>query len=96
MSGNILIVNDEPFNLDLLEKELAEHDYVIERANDGAEALGKIESFRPDTVLLDYMMLGMNGLEVVERLRRDERHKTLLVIFLTAKGTENCPCFVRE
>ena len=96
MSGKILIVDDEPFNLDLLEQELAEYAYVIERAKDGTEALEKIESFRPDIVLLDYMMLAMNGLEVVERLRRDERHKTLLVIFLTAKGTENCPCFVRE
>ena len=88
MSGKILIVDDEPFNLDLLEQELADYDYVIERASDGAEALEKIDSFRPDIVLLDYMMPNMDGLEVITKLRQDERHQSLPVIFLTAKGTK--------
>ncbi|MEE9239593.1 MAG: response regulator, partial [bacterium] len=88
MSGKIFIVDDEPFNLDLLEQELAEHDYVIERANDGVEALGKIDSFQPDIVLLDYMMPNMDGLEVITKLRQEERHQSLPVIFLTAKGTK--------
>ena len=41
----------------------------IERASDGVEALEKIASFKPDVILLDYMMPRMNGLEVVKRLR---------------------------
>ena len=66
MSAKILIVDDEPFNLDLLEQELMDYDYVTERAINGVEALEKIESFNPDVILLDFMMPRMNGLEVVK------------------------------
>jgi adenylate cyclase len=88
MPNKILIVDDEPFNLDLLEQELAEYDYAIERATDGVEALEKIETFHPDIILLDYMMPKMNGLEVVKRLRASEEHKAIPVILLTAKATQ--------
>jgi adenylate cyclase len=87
MPNKILIVDDEPFNLDLLEQELEDQGYVIERANDGAEALEKVPSFEPDVILLDYMMPKMNGLEVLKHLREDEKHKGIPVILLTAKAT---------
>jgi DNA-binding response OmpR family regulator len=83
-----LIVDDDPFNLDLLEQELTDHSYTIERASDGEEALKKVESFLPDVILLDYMMPKMNGIEVVKRLKQDERHKGVPVILLTAKGSQ--------
>jgi adenylate cyclase len=88
MSNKILIVDDEPFNLDLLEQELMDHNYVIERAADGVEALDKADSFKPDVILLDYMMPKMNGLEVVKRLRATENNKTIPVILVTAKATQ--------
>jgi class 3 adenylate cyclase len=88
MPRKILIVDDEPFNLDLLEQELMEHDYLIERASDGVEALQKTESFQPDVILLDYMMPKMNGLEVVRQIRRQEKHKGIPVILLTAKASQ--------
>jgi adenylate cyclase len=88
MPNKVLIVDDEPFNLDLLEQELGDQNYVVDRANDGVEALEKVESFKPDVILLDYMMPKMNGIEVVERLRQDERYKSLPVILLTAKGSQ--------
>jgi adenylate cyclase len=88
MPNKILIVDDEPFNLDLLEQELADYDYVIERATDGVEAVEKTETFRPDVILLDYMMPKMNGLEVVKQLRASEQHKAIPVILLTAKATQ--------
>jgi len=88
MANKILIVDDEPFNLDLLEQELQDQGYVIERATDGAEALEKVPSFLPDVILLDYMMPNMNGLEVLGRLRKDEKHKGIPVILLTAKATQ--------
>jgi len=75
MPNKILIVDDEPFNLDLLEQELMEYEYVIERAVDGVDALKKTESFGPDLILLDYMMPKMSGLEVVKQLRKNEKHK---------------------
>jgi adenylate cyclase len=88
MPNKILIVDDEPFNLDLLEQELMEYEYVIERASDGVEALEKIASFKPDVILLDFMMPRMNGLEVVKRLREDQEHRSIPVILLTAKATQ--------
>ena len=88
MANKILIVDDEPFNLDLLEQELADYDYVIARAGDGVEALEKIDAFGPDVILLDYMMPKMNGLEVVKQLRKNPAHKAIPVILLTAKATQ--------
>src|SRR4026207_1333376 len=88
MPNKILIVDDEPFNLDLLEQELMEYDYVIERAGDGVEALEKTATFKPDVILLDFMMPRMNGLEVVKRLRADQHHKGIPVILLTAKASQ--------
>ena len=88
MPNKVLIVDDEPFNLDLLEQELTDQGYAIERANDGEEALKKVESFLPDVILLDYMMPKMNGIEVVRRLKQDERYKAIPVILLTAKASQ--------
>jgi adenylate cyclase len=88
MPNKILIVDDEPFNLDLLEQELEDQNYTIERANDGAEALEKVSSFLPDLILLDYMMPKMNGLEVLRHLKEDASHKSIPVILLTAKATQ--------
>jgi class 3 adenylate cyclase/CheY-like chemotaxis protein len=88
MSARILIVDDEPFNLDLLEQEFMDYDYLIERAVNGVEALEKADSFKPDVILLDFMMPKMNGLEVVKRLRANERQSGIPVILLTAKATQ--------
>jgi len=85
MPNKILLVDDEPFNLDLLEQELTDQGYTIERANDGEEALKKVESFLPDAILLDYMMPKMNGIEVLKELRK--RECGVPVIMLTAYGT---------
>jgi len=85
MSNRILIVDDEPFNLDLLEQELTDRGYTIERANDGTEALGKVESFQPELILLDYQMPDMNGVEVLKEIRH--RGNDTPVIMITAYGT---------
>ncbi len=88
MPNKVLIVDDDPLNLDLLGQELAEQNYIIERASDGQECLKKVESFLPDVILLDYMMPKMNGIEVVKRLKQDERFKGIPVVLLTAKGSQ--------
>jgi DNA-binding NtrC family response regulator len=85
MSNRILIVDDEPFNLDLLEQELTDRGYAIERAGGGAEALVKFESFRPNLILLDYQMPDMNGVDVLKELR--VRGHDAPVILITAYGT---------
>lgn len=88
MPSRILIVDDDPFNLDLLEQELTDQDCIIARATDGEEALKKVEGFLPDVILLDYMMPKMDGIEVVKRLKEDEKYKGIPVILLTAKGSQ--------
>jgi two-component system, NtrC family, response regulator AtoC len=85
MSNKILIVDDEPFNLDLLEQELTDRGYSIERAGNGAEALKKFESFHPDLILLDYQMPDMNGIDVLKELR-SRGHETPIVL-VTAYGS---------
>ena len=88
MPSKILIVDDDPVNLDLLEQLLTKEGYVSERASSGEEALNKVESFLPDVIVLDYMMPKMNGVEVVKRLKRDERYVGIPVILLTAMESQ--------
>ncbi|MGH7816521.1 MAG: sigma-54-dependent transcriptional regulator, partial [Candidatus Binatia bacterium] len=85
MPSKILIVDDEPFNLDLLEQELGDLGYPSLRASDGKQALEKIAKLDPDLVLLDYRMPDMNGIDVLREIR--QRNKDLPVIMITAFGT---------
>ena len=81
----ILIVDDEPLNLELLERELTAHDYTVESARNGEQALKKVGAFAPDLVLLDYMMPDMSGLEVLKELHR--RGHEPPVVIITAYAT---------
>jgi DNA-binding NtrC family response regulator len=85
MASKILIVDDEPFNLDLLEQELAELGYATERANNGAQALQKIARVNPALVLLDYQMPDMNGIEVLRNVRQTDND--LPIVLITAHGS---------
>ncbi len=64
----ILIVDDTPTNVDILEKRLAAHGYEILTAGDGEEALAIVSDKRPDLILLDIMMPKMDGSEVCRRI----------------------------
>ena len=85
MADKILIVDDEPFNLDLLEQELTDRGYAVTLARSGPEALQAAESLQPDVVLLDYMMPGMNGLDVLRALREGESASP--IVMMTAHGS---------
>ena len=85
MSSKILIVDDEPFNVDILREELGDKGYVVETASDGGNALRKVEASQPDLILLDYMMPDLNGLEVLKELRK--RGNEVPVVMITAHGT---------
>ena len=85
MPSTILIVDDEPFNLDVLEQELTEFGYRIARANDGTRALELVQNSRPNLVLLDYQMAGMNGIEVLRAIRQNDND--LPVVIITAHGS---------
>src|SRR5262252_5952112 len=85
MSLKVLIVDDEQSNRTILEQELIYRGYVVETAGDGAGALQKAETSRPDLIILDDMMPRLSGLEVLKELRR--RDDDTPVIIITAYGT---------
>src|SRR6266550_572019 len=85
MANKILIVDDEPFNLDVLGQELTDLGYAVERANDGIQALSEIDKVAPELILLDYLMPRMNGIEVLHAIRKT--NKDLPVVIITAHGS---------
>ncbi len=84
----ILIVDDEETILELISFTLLKEGFQVEMAMDGNEALQKAENLRPDLVVLDWMLPGMDGLEVCRKIRRNETIADLPVIMLTARGEE--------
>src|SRR2546422_699856 len=85
MAHKILVVDDEPFNLDLLEQELTEGGSAVQRASSGAEAVKRFEASPPDLVLVDQVMPGASGLDVLREIRQKDRE--VPVIIVTAHGT---------
>ncbi|WP_160148420.1 ATP-binding protein [[Leptolyngbya] sp. PCC 7376] len=87
---SILIVDDEPVNVQVLVNHLSLQDYAIAQASNGIEALQLIESgIKPDIVLLDIMMPRMTGYEVCKKLREKYSLDELPVVMLTAKNQVN-------
>jgi class 3 adenylate cyclase len=80
----VLIVDDEPFNLDYLEQELEDGNYHILTAVNGQDALEKIQSELPDLVLLDIMMPVLDGFAVLARIKADPRLRDIPVIVISA------------
>jgi CheY-like chemotaxis protein len=80
----VLVVEDEPENRLLLHVILSTEGYQVEEAEDGRAALESVQRARPDVVLLDVMMPGMNGYAVLERLRSDPATESIPVVMLTA------------
>ena len=82
--GNVLIVDDEPINLHLLSNMLVKQGYEVHSVTRGVEALEVAQSNPPDIVLLDIYMPEMDGYEVCQRLKADERTRDIPVIFISA------------
>lgn len=82
--ARVLVVDDVSENVRLLEAVLAPHGYEVVSATDGRAALRLVETAKPDLVLLDVVMPGMDGYEVCRRLREREETAVLPVIMLTA------------
>lgn len=83
----ILVVDDEPFNIDLLEQQLEEQGYQTITATNGHEALEVLAADKPDLVLLDWMMPGLDGIAVLQRMRADPAWSRMPVIMMTARTT---------
>lgn len=88
MQAKILVVDDEPDAIELVQFNLAAAGYRVATAACGVEALRKIRSFAPDLVVLDLMLPEMDGLEVCKTLRKNPETASLPIIMLTAKAAE--------
>lgn len=84
----ILIVDDEPNNLQLLKNVLSPVGYNLKFATDGVKALNAVEKHKPDLILLDIMMPNMDGYEVCIQLKKNPHYTYIPVIFVTAMGEE--------
>jgi len=83
----ILVVDDEKDIADMVKYNLTKEGYSVIVARNGKQALEQA-NHQPDLILLDIMMPEYNGIEVLKRLKNDERTNRIPVIFLTAKGTD--------
>ncbi len=81
----ILIIDDMDTNIDLLKFSLEKYNNIF-KANDGKTALEIISRELPDVILLDLMMPGMSGFDVINELKKEEKTKDIPVIFLTANN----------
>lgn len=86
--GSVLVVDDEPTIVEVLARYLERAGYRTRVAGDGVGALEAAANQRPDLVVLDLMLPGLDGLEVMRRLR-DQTPERVAVILLTAKGEES-------
>jgi DNA-binding response OmpR family regulator len=83
-ASKVLIVDDEDSNVDMLSRRLSRCGYSVISANNGEQALRMLEESRVDLVLLDQMMPGMTGTEVLRRIRTSKSAQQLPVIMVTA------------
>jgi adenylate cyclase len=82
--AKVLIVDDEPFNVDVLQQELDELEYHIITASNGKEALEQIKKHQPDLILLDLMMPVLDGFAVLSEIKGDNSLRDIPVIIVSA------------
>jgi CheY-like chemotaxis protein len=82
--SRILIADDNPTNVELLEAYLSDIDCEIAVAVDGRDALDKVAQFQPDLVLLDIMMPKLSGFEVCKTIKDDPAVRQIMVLMVTA------------
>ena len=85
----ILVADDEPDIVEIIQYNLAKEGYEVVTAKDGDEAIEKAKMFNPDLIVLDIMMPKKNGVEVCEILRLLPAFKSTLILFLTALSDES-------
>ena len=82
--SRVLIADDNPTNVELLEVFLGELDCDVAVAVDGRDTLDKVASFRPDLILLDVMMPKLSGFEVCKQLKSDPQTRGVMILMVTA------------
>jgi DNA-binding response OmpR family regulator len=82
--GRVLVVDDEPMLRETLGQMLSDEGYVVDLAVDGDTALDRVHAVKPDAILLDLMMPGMNGRQFLQALREDPTYANVPVLIMTA------------
>jgi CheY-like chemotaxis protein len=82
---HVLVVDDDPLILEVLQTVLDLEEFRVTTATDGASALERLAEARPDVVVCDVMMPGMDGLEVCRRIKADPATAAVPVVLLTAR-----------
>ena len=88
MARTILVIDDEPELVKLLDYNLTKAGYLVLSARDGESGLAAARKHSPDAIILDVMMPGLDGWEVCKRLRQDPSTSALPLLMLTAKADE--------
>ena len=83
-TSRILIADDNPTNVELLEAYLSDLDCQILVATDGRDTLDKVATFQPDLILLDIMMPKLSGFEVCKKIREDPATRHIMILMVTA------------
>ncbi|MDC3189872.1 response regulator [Pseudoalteromonas elyakovii] len=83
----ILAVDDEPFNLEIIEEILEDLDFELKMVNSGPECLEVVEEFDPQVILLDVSMPQMSGYDVCRKLKENPNTQKIIVMFVSARGT---------
>jgi two-component system alkaline phosphatase synthesis response regulator PhoP len=86
--AKILLVDDDPDILELLEYNLAKENYQLAKAFDGKEALEIAQTFKPALIIMDVMMPVMDGIETARKMKSMPGFKNTIILFLTARGEE--------
>ena len=88
MNGKIFIIEDETSIIQLVQHNLEKEGFIISSAINGDEGLKELRKFKPNLLLLDWMLPDLSGIEICKNIRKDINFKNLPIIMLTAKGEE--------
>ena len=84
----ILLVDDEPDILEMLQYNLEKEGFQVEKAIDGKDAVDKARAFQPHLIVMDVMMPKMDGVEACRRIREENRMSNVFILFLTSRSEE--------
>lgn len=84
--AKILIIDDDPFILDMYVLKFKERGFDVEIAHDGKDGLKKAKEYKPDAILLDVVMPAMDGFDVLQELKKSSETKMAKIILLTNLG----------
>lgn len=89
MEENILIIEDDKFLRELISRKLINEAFKIEEAIDGEEGLKKLQEIKPDLILLDLILPGLDGFEVLERIKDNPSTSIIPVLILSNLGQKD-------